>query len=405
MGVIVSGFYPSLYLSSFHPAKIFSGNSSVKRKGKARQVLVIAQFAISVLLIICTFVVLKQIHFMKYADLGFDHENLLSVPVDSAISTDISALKNELRQQTAILDVSALGPGSQGTSLRWEGMNPDLSYLENEVRFRMVDYDFFPTMGARFVAGRNFSEKFGEDFESGYIINEEAARLWQMDSPLSKNIEFCGRAGNIIGIVDNIHIGYKESSYAEIYYLKSLDVWDRSSTLIIRIEPGNIKEAIEDVQEIWNRFNAGTPFEFSFLDQEIDEIYKQEELVSQIAGYFAALSIFISCLGLFGLVSFLAEQKTKEIGIRKVLGASVSSIVSLLNREFLKCVLIANIIAWPIAWIAMHWWLQTYPYRAGLSMIFFLLSALLAVLISLATVSFQAIRAALSNPSDALRFE
>jgi len=403
--VVVSGFYPSLYLSSFHPVKIFRGNSSLKGKERFRQFLVIVQFAISILLMICTFVVLKQIHFMKHADLGFDQENLLSVPVDSAMSLDISAVKNDLRQQKAILDVAAPGPGSQGASLRWEGMNPDLSYLENEVRFRMVDYDFFPTMGARFVAGRNFSEEFGKDFEAGYIINEEAARLWQMDSPLGKNIDFCGRAGNIIGVVDNIHIGYRESLHAEIYYLKSLDVWDRSSTLIIRIETGGIKEAIEAVQKIWKRFNAGTPFEFSFLDQEIDETYKQEELVSRIAGYFAALSIFISCLGLFGLASFMAEQKTKEIGLRKVLGASISSIVSLLNKEFLKCVGIANIIAWPFAWIAMHRWLQTYPYRIGLSMTFFLLSALLAVLISLATVSFQAIRAALSNPSDALRFE
>lgn len=287
----------------------------------------------------------------------------------------------------------------------WEGMDPDLSYLENEVSFRMVDYDYFDSMGAQIVSGRNFSTQYGSDLQAGYIINEEAVKLWHIESPVGKSLELCGRAGQIIGIVKNIHMGYKHGLRAEVYYLAGLADWDRYTSLNVRIQSGGIRETMGVAKGIWEEYNGNRPFEYSFFDQEIDKKYKQEEQVGLIFGYFAALSIFISCLGLFGLATFLAEQKTKEIGIRKVLGASSAKIVILLNTEFLRCVLLSSVIAWPLGWCIMRTWLRAYPYRTDLGWSLFILSSLMAVGITLATVSIQAVKAALANPSDALRYE
>jgi putative ABC transport system permease protein len=289
--------------------------------------------------------------------------------------------------------------------LRWEGMDPDLSYLENEVNFRMVDYDYFDTFGAEIVAGRNFARQYGSDLRSGYIINEEAVKLWHLESPVGKSLELCGRAGQVIGVVKNIHMGYKSGLRAEVYYLAKLADWDRPTSLSIRILPGGIRDTMSTARKIWEEYNGNRPFEYSFFDQEIDRKYRQEEQVSHIFGYFAALSIFISCLGLFGLAMFMAEQRTKEIGIRKVLGASSSKIVVMLNKEFLRCVLLASIIAWPMGWITMRSWLNAYPYRTDLGWSFFVISSLLAVVITMSTVSIQAVKAALANPSDSLRYE
>ncbi|UCC39496.1 MAG: ABC transporter permease [Candidatus Aminicenantes bacterium] len=403
--VLVSGSYPSIYLSSFQPVRILRTATAVRTKSRFREVLVVVQFAISIMLITCTLVVLRQIHFMKYADLGFDKENLLSVPLTENMSRYAAGIKDTLIQRSKVAKVTAPGSTNQGGRLRWEGMNQELSYLENEVRFRMVDYDFFDTMGAQIVAGRNFSKVHGSDFSGAYVINEEAVKLWQLESPVGKDLDLCGRPGRIIGVVNNIHMGYKNSLRAEVYYLARLAGWDRPRSLILRISPGGIKETVEVVKGIWEEFNGNRPFEFSFFDQEIDKKYRQEEQVSRIFGFFASLSIFISCLGLFGLGSFMAEQKTKEIGIRKVLGASASRITILLNMEFFKCLLVANALAWPVSWYIMRGWLRGYPYRIELGAGFFIISTILAVLITLFTISFQAVRVALGSPSDALRHE
>jgi ABC-type antimicrobial peptide transport system permease subunit len=284
-------------------------------------------------------------------------------------------------------------------------MDPELSYLENEVSFRMVDYDYFGALGAEVVAGRNFSRQYGSDLRTSYIINEEAVKLWHLESPVGKSLELCGRTGQIIGVVKNIHVGYKSILRAEVYYLSKMTEWDRYTSINVRIQPGGIQETMDLAKGIWEEYNGNRPFEYSFFDQEIDRIYNQEEQVSQIFGYFASLSIFISCLGLFGLAMFMAEQKTKEIGIRKVLGASFSRIVLMLNREFLKCVLLASIIAWPLGWIVMRNWLNAYPYRTDMEWSFFVLSSFLAVVVTVITVSIQAIKVAMANPSDTLRYE
>ncbi len=404
---VISGSYPAIYLSAFSPARIFRSPSRSRGggRGRFRQVLVVLQFAVSILLIVCTFVVSNQIRFMKQADLGFEEQNLLSFSLTENMSDQAGAIKNILLKQLSVVSVSAAGMTNQGGRLKWEDMDPELSYLENEVNFRMVDYDYFDSLDASIIAGRNFSELYGSDLRDSYIINEEAAKLWHLESPVGKNLELCGRTGQIIGVVKNIHMGYKDSLRAEVYYLSALADWDRYTSMNVRIQPGRIRQTMEVARGIWEGYNGNRPFEYTFFDQEIDRKYRQEEQVSQIFGYFAALSILISCLGLFGLAMFFAEQKTKEIGIRKVLGASSIKIVVLLNKEFLRCVLVASFFAWPFAWTIMHRWLRGYPYRTDLSWSFFVLSSLIAIVITLVTVSIQAIRSALAHPSDALRYE
>jgi ABC-type antimicrobial peptide transport system permease subunit len=402
---LISGSYPAVYLSSFQPVRIFRSPLGPRGKGRFRQALVVIQFAVSVLLIFCTFIVSKQIRFMKHADLGFEIENLLSIPITESMSDHAETIRNALIRLPSVIHIAAAGPTNQGGSLRWEGMDPELSYLENEVNFRMVDYDYFATLGAEVVAGRNFSRQYGSDIKAGYIINEEAVKLWHLDFPVGKSLNLCGRSGQIIGVVKNIHMGYKNSLRAEVYYLSKMTEWDRFTSLNARIQPGGIPETMDKAKGIWEEYNGNRPFEYSFFDQEIDRKYNQEERVSHIFVYFAALSIFISCLGLFGLAMFMVEQKTKEIGIRKVLGASFSKIVMIINREFLRCVLLASIIAWPLGWIVMRSWLNAYPYRTEIGWSFFVLSSLFAVVITVLTVSIQAGKAALANPSDALRYE
>lgn len=402
---VFSGSYPAIFLSSFQPAHIFRDTAGTKGKGRLRKLLVITQFTISILLIISLTIVMKQTHFMKHADLGFTKENLLSVPITESMAKQYQPIKNELLNLPGISKVAGIGSNNWGARLRWEGMNPALQYLENEVRFLMVDYHFLESFQAKIIVGRNFSPQFTGDREHSFIINEQAARLWQLDSPLGKTLDLVERKGKIIGIVKDIHEGYKESLQAQIYYLEPLTHWDRYSEFIIRIKTGGTKEAIRGIEKVWKQFEKSTPFKFSFIDEEIDRLYKQEELISTVIKYFTILAIIITCLGLLGLASFMAESKTKEIGIRKVLGATVSKILIMLNREFIKCLLLANVIAWPIAWYFMNRWLQTYPYRTDIDIVLFILAALLSGFITLFTTSIQALKAAYANPVDSLHYE
>jgi ABC-type antimicrobial peptide transport system permease subunit len=402
---LIAGSYPAFFLSSFRPVRMLRSPLGSQGKGRFRQALVVIQFTVSVLLIFCTFIVSKQIRFMKHADLGFEKQNLLSISITENMSDHAEMIRNTLVKQPTVIQVGVAGPTNRGGRLRWQDMDPELSYLENEVSFRMVDYDYFGALGAEVVAGRNFSRQYGSDLRTSYIINEEAVKLWHLESPVGKSLELCGRTGQIIGVVKNIHVGYKSILRAEVYYLSKMTEWDRYTSINVRIQPGGIQETMDLAKGIWEEYNGNRPFEYSFFDQEIDRIYNQEEQVSQIFGYFASLSIFISCLGLFGLAMFMAEQKTKEIGIRKVLGASFSRIVLMLNREFLKCVLLASIIAWPLGWIVMRNWLNAYPYRTDMEWSFFVLSSFLAVVVTVITVSIQAIKVAMANPSDTLRYE
>ncbi len=405
MTVVLAGSYPSVFLSAIQPVKTLRGAFRIKGQGRFRQILVVIQFVISILLIICTLFVLNQIRFMKHADLGFNKENLLSLPLTQPMSIRAQTIKALLLQHPCVVQVTASAPTNHGGRFRWEGMDPDLTYLENEVWFKMVDYDYFDTLGAEIISGRTFQKERGSDFQDGFIINQEAVKLMRLESPVGKSLHLVGTDGTIIGVVKNIHVGYKDSVHAEVYYLRPRTQWDRYAALDIRIKAGEIPNAMASIEEVWKEFNPDRPFEYTFHDAEIDSKYRQEERTSRIFGYFAFLSIFVSCLGLSGLVGYTAEQRTKEIGIRKILGAASSGIIVLLNKDFLKSVLLANVLAWPVGWLVMRGWLEAYPYRVRLDIGYFVAAAAIAAVIALLTVSIQAVRAATSDPVSALRHE
>jgi putative ABC transport system permease protein len=403
--VLMAGSYPSLYLSALPPVKVLR-SQGVRGGGRSlRELLVVTQFAISIFLIFCTLIVMRQVHYMKNADLGFTAENLVSVPLSTEMSKRAQAIKTKLQQHPDILGITAHGEFNHGGALKWEGMDPELTYLENEVWYKKVDYDYFETLGAEVIDGRSFVREIGSDYQAGYVINQEAVKLWQLESPIEKALHLMGVDGVIIGVVKNIHDGYKETLHAEVYYLPARTNWDSNLILDIRIRPGGILEAMNSVQSVWQEFDQDVPFEYYFHDAEINKKYRHDEQTREIFGYFALLAIFTSCLGLFGLAAYMAEQRTKEIGIRKILGAPSLQLVMLLNRDFLKSVIFANLLAWPVGWIVMRSWLQAYPYRIRLGIEFFFSAAALAVVIAFTTVTLQAIRAAISNPVDSLRYE
>jgi putative ABC transport system permease protein len=265
-----------------------------------------------------------------------------------------------------------------------------------------VDHDYIETFKMEIIQGRDFSPEITSDASSSYIINEAAASAMGMDSPVGEQLSVWGSRATIIGLVKNYHF---ESLHYEIMPLILRISPEHVLRLYIRIKPDNIPKTMKYIEAIWQKFFPEFPFEYNFLDETLNKLYKSEQRFGVILNLFSAMSIFISCLGLFGLALFIAEQRTKEIGIRKVLGATVSNIIMLLTKEFTKWVLIANIIAWPVAYYAMHRWLQNFAYRTNIGIFTFIISALLALMIALLTVSYQAVRAALANPVEALRYE
>ena len=400
---IISGSYPAIYLSSFLPSRVLkasfrssSGNSAF------RKILVVFQFSLSIMLIICTVIVYSQLKYIQDKDLGFDKENLIYVGMDDLrILRNFDAIKNEMLQNPSILNVTRTfqipSYNRFSSDATWQGKDPSQSLLFN---ISAVDPDYLNTMKLALVEGRNFSWDMSTD-TSNYIINQEAVKQMRIDSPVGKWMDSWDK-GEIIGVVKDYH--YMPFTF-EIQPL----ILNYNPSLyryaMIRISGMNIPQTIGFLENLWDKFASEYPFEYHFLNEDYDFIYQNETRMGEIFRYFTLLAILISCLGLFGLSSFMAEQRTKEIGIRKVLGASVSGITALLSKEFTKWVLAANIIAWPVAYFAISQWLKGFVYRADMSILAFVLAGTLALFIALLTVGYQALRAAVANPVDSLRYE
>jgi ABC-type antimicrobial peptide transport system permease subunit len=269
----------------------------------------------------------------------------------------------------------------------------------------MVDFDYIETHRMEIVAGRNFSREFPSDMKSAYLINEEAVKIWEFEDPVNKRFALNAAEGTVIGVYKNQHFGLKHFVMPCVLYLTSKTHWDRYNYLTARLKADHIPEALEDIKKIWKAHIVDIPVEYHFVDDMIDDLYRSEERLSGLINAFTLLAVVISCLGLFGMASFMAQQKTKEIGIRKVLGAPVSRIVFLLTREFAKWVLVANIVAWPVAFYAMRSWLNDYPYRIKIGIEVFVISGLVALTIALLTVIYQAVKAAGANPVESLKYE
>ena len=402
---IVSGSYPALYLSGFKPNKILKSGNAPKTKNKFRTVLVVFQFTISIALIICTATVYNQLHYVQNKDLGYTKDYIVAVPTNAELIKSFPSFKEELLKNTNILGVTnaSTSPANVGNvnPAIWEG-KPDDEIIH--FNFYMVEYEFLDVFDMEIVEGEKFSKEYVKGDEIVYILNESAIELMQLEDPIGKRFAMYDERneGVIIGVAKDYHFRTLTNEIGPIM-ITTLNWWRGEA--FIKINSNNVVETLGFIEKTFNNFAPSFPFQFSFLDEDIDELYKEFYEMGSIIKYFAILAIFISCLGLFGLASFMTEQRTKEIGIRKVLGSSVSAIVILLSRDFGKWVLLGNFIAWPIAYFAMNKFLQMFAYKAGMNLGLFIISGLLALAIALVTVGYQTIKTANSNPVDALKYE
>jgi putative ABC transport system permease protein len=399
---LLSGIYPSWYLSSFHTAETLKGRLKSERTGIFnRRIFFVIQFSLSIIIISSTIIISRQMEFIQKKNLGFEKENLLYT-FTPGFNND--AIRNELLKNSNIINVGA--SGFQLDNIVWDQKIRDwsgrLSDEEVSVNIIEVGYHFLKTYKMHMAEGRYYSEEYSTDKTDAIIVNEAAVQAMNMKSPIGKTMNLFGKSQTIIGVVKNFNF---ESLHSKIEPIALVLYPQQLRCLSIRLKPGNINEAINYVKSILTKSYPDYVFEYYFLDQKINELYKEENQRAELFSTFSFISIFISCLGLFGLASFTAQRKTKEIGIRKVLGASVSSIVSMLSKDFIKWTLAANLIAWPVAYYFMNKWLKDFAYRIEITWWMFVLSGGIALVIALATVSFQAVKAATANPVESLKYE
>jgi putative ABC transport system permease protein len=401
----ISGSYPSLLLSAFQPIKVLKGMLLEEKKSvHFRRILVVFQFTISLCLIIGTFIIHGQIDFCVNKNLGFEKDHVVVLPVRSNdFQMKYESFRITLLNNPRFISVSGSST-VPGRPVGERGMFPDgnVWHPRNSI---FVDYDFLPTLGIEIKEGRNFSRDFPTDVDDAYIVNEAAVKNFGWDQAINKKIFWAGdknKKGHVIGVVKDFH--YK-SFHQKIEPLVLHMTRGGRSYISVRVSGKNLTKTMSFLKNKWLEFNPGHPFDYFFLDDNFDTLYRAEEKMGKIIRYFTFLALFISCLGLFGLASYILEQRTKEIGIRKVLGASSAGIVVMLSKEFLRWVLIANILAWPIVYFAMNRWLQNFAYRTNISVWVFLFSAAIVLLISLVTISYQSMKTAAANPVDSLRYE
>lgn len=407
---ILSGIYPALFLSAFKPVRTLKGKLDSGKKGFSfRTVLVVFQFTISIVLIICVSVVSSQLSYMQTRNLGFDKEHVVVLPSSPAIAKNLDSFKSRLLLNPSILSISAAKRVPSGRLLDSSGASVLSGETSQPITFRIallrVDHDYIPTFRMEMAAGRNFSREIRTDSNQAFILNETAIRRIGWKTPeeaIEQGFGYGGRKGQIVGVVKDFHF---ESFHQEIAPIVMLLSSTSLNQISIRINSQNIPQTMAFLQDIWSEMRPEYPFSYYFIDENFDQLYRSEENLSRIFSYFAFLSIFIGCLGLFGLASYTAERRTKEIAVRKVLGASSGGLVVLLSKEFSKWVLLANVIAWPIGYFIMSRWLQDFAYRSGIAIWAFFLAGGLAWTIAFLTVSYQTIKASLADPVSALKYE
>lgn len=408
----LAGYYPAFFLSSFRPIEVLKSKLNAgSSKSNFRNALVTVQFSISLLLIVATVIVYKQLNYIQSKNLGFSKDQVLIVNATSALEDNKEAFKNEIKQMNGVKGACYAGYLPVENSSRSDNTFSTEAVLDAKSGFNMqiwnVDYDYIPTLGMEMAKGRNFSREHGTD-STGLIINEAAAKMLGAGDPIGKKLySSIGNSSEetiaytVVGVVKNFHYQSLRENVGPLAMRLGFNRWETA----FKVNMAEAPNLIAQIEGKWKQMAPGMPFRYQFLDQAFDDMYRAEQRIGTVALCFAFLTILIACLGLFGLVTYMTEQRTKEIGIRKVLGASVAGITTLLAKDFLRLVLLAILIASPLAWYLMKQWLANFAFRINIEWWMFVGAGVLAVLIAFLTIGWQSMRAALANPIKSLRSE